>query len=64
MSSFTIKLAEKQQLDAQNQTLQQINAKIEPINLESIVVGILDFENDDITITSGGYDELHRTITT
>lgn len=64
MSSFTIKLAEKQQLDTQNQTLQQINAKIEPINLESIVVGILDFENDDITITSGGYDELRRIITT
>lgn len=61
---FSIELAEKQQLDAQNQTLQQINAKIEPINLESIVVGILDFENDDITITSGGYDELRRRITT
>lgn len=61
---FSIELAEKQQLDAQNQTLQQINAKIEPINLESIVVGILDFENDDITITSGGYDELRRIITT
>lgn len=62
--SFSITLAEKQQLDAQNQTLQQINAKIEPINLESVVVGILDFENDDITITSGGYDELRRRITT
>lgn len=62
--SFSITLAEKQQLDAQNQTLQQINAKIEPINLESIVVGVLDFENDDITITSGGYDELRRIITT
>ena len=61
---FSIELAEKQQLDAQNQMLQQINAKIEPINLESIVVGILDFENDDITITSGGYDELRRRITT
>ena len=62
--SFSITLAEKQQLDAQNQTLQQINTKIEPINLESIVVGVLDFENDDITITSGGYDELRRRITT
>jgi hypothetical protein len=62
--NFSIELAEKQQLDAQNQTLQQINAKIEPMNLESVVAGILDFENDDITITSGGYDELHRIITT
>lgn len=57
-------LAEKAQLDAQNTTLVEINAKIEPMNLESVVADILDFENDDITITSGGYDELHRIITT
>lgn len=57
-------LAEKAQLDAQNVVLDEINAKIEPMNLESVVADILDFENDDITITSGGYDELHRIITT
>lgn len=57
-------LAEKAQLDAQNVVLGEINAKIEPMNLESVVADILDFENDDITITSGGYDELHRIITT
>ena len=62
--NFSITLAEKQQLDTQNQILQQIDAKITPINLESVVAGILDFENDDITITSGGYDEIHRLITT
>ena len=57
-------LAEKAQLDAQNVVLSEINAKIEPMNLENVVADILDFENDDITITSGGYDELHRIITT
>ena len=62
--NFSITLAEKQQLDTQNQILQQINTKITPMNLENVVVGILDFENDDITITSGGYDEIHRLITT
>jgi len=62
--SFSITLAEKQQLDTQNQMLQQIDAKITPMNLESVIAGILDFENDDITITSGGYDEIHRLITT
>ena len=62
--NFSITLAEKQQLDTQNQILQQIDAKITPMNLESVVAGILDFENDDITITSGGYDEIHRLITT
>ena len=57
-------LAEKAQLDAQNTILSQMNAKLAPLNLENVVAGILDFENDDITITSGGYDEIHRIITT
>lgn len=61
---FSIELAEKQQLDAQNQTLQQINAKIEPENLESVRDGILDFVNDDITIVSGGLNSVERIITT
>lgn len=62
--NFTIELAEKQQLDAQNQTLQEINAKIAPNNLENVVVGILDFNNDPITINSGGLDSIKRRITT
>ncbi len=62
--TFSIELAEKQQLDAQNQTLQQINAKIEPENLESVRDGILDFVNDDITIVSGGLNSVERIITT
>lgn len=61
---FSIELAEKQQLDAQNQTLQQINAKIEPIDLASVETAILDFVNDPITITSGGLDSYNRRITT
>ena len=62
--SFSITLAEKQQLDEQNQTLQQINAKIEPIDLASVETAILDFVNDPITITSGGLDSYNRRITT
>jgi len=57
-------LAEKSQLDAQNQTLTQINAKIASKDLTSITAGILDFNNDDITITSGGLDSIKRRITT
>ena len=57
-------LAEKAQLDAQNQTLQQINTKIEPIDLTSVETAILDFVNDPITITSGGLDSYNRRITT
>lgn len=62
--SFSITLAEKQQLDEQNQTLQQINAKIEPIDLASVETAILDFVNDPIIITSGGLDSYNRRITT
>lgn len=57
-------LATKAQLDTQNQMLQQIDAKVTPMNLESVVAGILDFNNDDITITSGGLDSSRRRITT
>ena len=62
MSKIT--LAEKSQLDVQNQTLQQINAKIVPIDLSKVVVGVLDFVHDDITITSGGLEQYQRRITT
>lgn len=57
-------LAEKQQLDAQNQILSEINSKIEEINLSNIDFGIVDFVYDDITITSGGLDSIERRITT
>jgi hypothetical protein len=57
-------LAEKQQLDSQNQILSEINSKIEEINLSSIDFGIVDFVYDDITITSGGLDSIERRITT
>lgn len=57
-------LAEKQQLDTQNQILSQINSKITEINLSNIDFGIVDFVYDDITITSGGLDSIERRITT
>lgn len=62
--SYKINIAEKTQLDEQNNILQEISNKIAPIDLESIHVGILDFENDDVIITSGGLDSVKRRITT
>lgn len=62
--SYKINVAEKAQLDKQNDILQEISNKIAPVDLESIHVGILDFENDDVTITSGGLDSVRRRITT
>ena len=61
---YTVTVAEKQQLDAQNQMLAEINAKIMPKDLSSVIVSALDFVNGDITITSGGLDSINRRITT
>lgn len=57
-------VATKAEQTAQTAKLNEINAKVTPVNLESVVVGILDFNIDDITITSGGLDSLRRRITT
>ena len=57
-------LAEKQQLDAQNVTLGQINAKIAQKDLSSIDAAVLDFICDTIVISSGGLDSSLRRITT
>ena len=64
MSNITIELAEKGQLDTQNQMLAQINAKIAPKDLTTVNAAVLDFLYDDITITSGGLDSVNRRITT
>ena len=61
---YTVTVAEKQQLDAQNQMLAEINTKIQPKDLSSVIVRALDFVNGDITITSGGLDSINRRITT
>ena len=57
-------LATKAQLDLNNQMLSEINAKILPKDLSSVIVRALDFVNGDITITSGGLDSINRRITT
>ena len=57
-------IATKEEQTAQTAKLNEINVKVTPVNLESVVVGILDFNIDDITITSGGLDSLRRRITT
>ena len=38
--------------------------KIQPAGLNSIVVGVVDFVNDPIVISQGGFDEYARRITT
>ena len=62
--NFFIELAEKSQLDAQNQTLNAINAKIEPVDIDAVQTAVVDFVHDPIVITSGGLDQSNRRITT
>ena len=57
-------LATKAQLDTQNQTLTQIDAKIAPKNLANVNAAVLDFIHDTVVITSGGLDSVNRRITT
>ena len=55
--SETIKVypATKAQVEA-------LDAKIEPVNLSSVHVKVLDFINDPVTIISGGLDTYERII--
>ena len=57
-------LATKEQLDTQNAVLIQINNKTASKTLSDILVGILDFSHDPITIYSGGFDQFNGRITT
>ena len=57
-----IYLAEKSQLDAQNQILNEINTKIEPLQLSNVNVFVADFINDPLYIISGSLDTSNRRI--
>lgn len=52
------------QAQAQNiqNTADEINAKITPVDLSNVTPLVLDFINDDITIISGGLNSIERTI--
>ena len=44
------------------ETVDEINAKITPVDLSNVTPLVLDFINDDVTIISGGLDTYSRTI--
>lgn len=54
--------ATKQQAENIQDTVDEINAKTEPIDLSSVDVKVLDFINDPVTIISGGLNTYERTI--
>ena len=64
MAQVKIYPSTQAQVQAVQDTVDEINAKIEPLGLASVDVGVLDFVYDDITIVRGGLDTLKRRITT
>lgn len=64
MAQTKIYPAKQEQAQNIQDTVDEINAKIEPLGLASVDVGVLDFVYDDITIVRGGLDTLKRRITT
>ena len=59
-----IKIYPATQAQAQDiqDTVDEINAKIIPVDLSNVTPLVLDFINDDITIISGGLNSIERTI--
>ena len=59
-----IKIYPATQAQAQDiqDTVDEINAKITPVDLSNVTPLVLDFVNDDVTIISGGLDTYSRTI--
>lgn len=62
MAQGKIYPATQAQVQAVQNTVDEINAKITPVDLSNVTPLVLDFVNDDVTIISGGLDTYSRTI--
>lgn len=62
MAQVKIYPATQAQVQAVQNTVDEINAKITPVDLSNVTPLVLDFVNDDVTIISGGLDTYSRTI--
>lgn len=64
MTQVKIYPATQQQAQVIITKVDDLAQKIQPAGLNSIVVGVVDFVNDPIVISQGGFDEYARRITT
>lgn len=64
MAQVKIYPATQQQAQVIITKVDDLAQKIQPAGLNSIVVGVVDFVNDPIVISQGGFDEYARRITT
>lgn len=64
MAQTKIYPSTQQQVAAIDAKLDVIDGKVTSKSLSNVIVGVMDFVNDDITITSGGLESVSRRITT
>lgn len=57
-------LATKAQADTIIDKVDDLDEKIQPVGLSNVVVNVVDFIHDSITIMSGGLNSAERTIST
>lgn len=62
MAQTKIYPATQAQVQEVKDIVDEINAKIIPVDLSNVTPLVLDFVNDDVTIISGGLDTYSRTI--
>lgn len=62
MAQVKIYPSTQAQVQAVQNTVDEINAKITPVDLSNVTPLVLDFVNDPIVIISGGLDTYSRTI--
>ena len=64
MAQTKIYPATQQQANTIIDKVDDLDEKIQPVGLNGVEIGVVDFVNDNITITTGGLDQYARRITT
>lgn len=57
-------IATKTQADTIIDKVDDLDEKIQPVGLSNVIVNVVDFINDSITITAGGLNSNERIIST
>ena len=64
MAQIKIYPATKTQADTIIDKVDNLDEKIRPVGLSNVIVNVIDFLHDSITITSGGLNSNERIIST
>lgn len=64
MAQIKIYPSTQAQVQAVQNTVDEINSKVNGVSLNNVGIAATDFLNDEITIISGGLESIERIITT